>query len=220
MSIVVAPHSVYGPLVAACDVEDAIRDVLQVWIESYLYEVERQHQMPVGELPVPRSWVTSAELTRFPEDQTTSVIITSPGTLETPAADGRGLYRARWRVDVATQVVAGGNRIAPRLARLYTLAMRAIVVQHQDHGLARRIDWMGERYDLHTSVDERTLAVGVCSLRVETFDVTDRNTAPSDLETEASPDSPTHPIAQTREGLIVKWPPQDPFPPGDQYPEE
>jgi len=221
MTLTVTPGTVYGPIVSAADVEDTISDVLQFWIESYLFELERQHGMPVGKLPTPRSWITSAAIEKFPEDQTPVVVITSPGTIPTdqPGADGRGLYRARWRIDVATQAVAGGNRIALRLARLYTAAMRAIAVQHQNTGLARRVDWLAERYDVLDSIDDRTVCIGVVSLRVETYDVTGRNTGPQDPETEPGPDSPTWPTVQTHDELIVKWPLPEPFPPGDQYQE-
>jgi len=217
MTVTVQPNSVYGPIVAATDVEDAVRDILQKWIAGYLFETERQHGMPVGELPVPRSWITSAAIEKFPEDQVPCVVITSPSTLDQPAADGNGLYRARWRIDVATQAVAGGNRIAPRLARLYTAAMGLCAVQHQNSGLARRVDWLGERYDVLGSEDDRTVCIGVALLRVEAYDVRNRNTAPQEPEIEPDPDSPTHPIAQTHDELIVKWPLPDPFPPGDQY---
>lgn len=212
MSVTVQPNSVYGPLVAASDVEEAIQDVLQQWIESYLFEIERQHGMPLGELPVPRSWITSAATEKFPEDQTPVVVITSPGTTtDEPAADGRGLYRARWRIDVATQAVAGGNRVALRLARLYTAAMRAIAVQHQNSGLARRVDWLAERYDVLDSVDDRTVCVGVVSLRVETYDVTNRNTAPT-MPDPGGPASPAWSTVESHEALIVKWPLPDDFP--------
>jgi hypothetical protein len=219
-ALAIQPGTVYGPLIAATDIEDAIQAVLQEWIGGYLFELERQHGLEVGALPEPRSWITSAQIEKFPEDQTPCVVITSPGTLDEPAADGRGLYRARWRIDIATQAVAGGNRIALRLARLYTAAMRAVAVQHQDAGLARRVDWLGESYDVLDSADDRTVCIGVCRLRVEAYDVTNRNTAPTDVETEPGPDSPTHPIAQTHDELIVKWPLAEPFPRGDQYAEE
>jgi len=212
MTHTMQPGSVYGPIIAASDVEDAILSVLQRWIVSYLAEVERQHSMPVGDLPAPRSWITSAQIEKFPEDQTPVVIVTSPGISEEPKADGQGLYRAHWRIDIATQAVAGGNRQALRLARLYTAAIRAICVQHQNSALARRVDWIGERYDVLDSVDDRTVCVGVCSLRVEVYDVTDRDNGPIDPESDPGPVSPTWPVARTHDELIVKWPLQEDFP--------
>jgi hypothetical protein len=217
VSVTVDPRSVYGPIILASDVEDAIRDVLRDWIDSYLWEIERQHGMEVGGLESPRSWVTSAAIEKFPEDQLPCVVITSPGTTDAPAADGQGLYRVHWRIDVATQAAAAGNRIALRLARLYTAAMRAICVQHQNSGLARRVDWLGERYDVLDTVDDRTVCIGVVSLRVEVYDVTNRNAAPDEPEPQPSPESPLRPIALTRDAEIVQWPLADDFPSPEQF---
>ena len=201
-------ESVYGPLVAASDVEDALLGALGAWLPSYLYELERQHGMEVDSLPVPRSWVRSAEVEKFPEDQLPCVMVASPGLTEAPLADGRGQYTARWRVLMAAEISARGNRLALVLARLYATGLRAIAVQQQvlEPLDLRRVDWMGERYDVLESVDDRTVCIAQVELAVEVAGVTDRNTGPLLPEASPSPDSPTWPVAQTAEVEIQKVP--------------
>lgn len=200
--------SLYGELIAASDVEDSLLAMLGQYIDSYLAEVERQHFIEVGLLPRPRSWVRSGEVERFPEDQLPSVMVASPGLTDAPVADGQGAYLARWRVLVAVQIVARGNRIALPLARQYALALRAACVQHQQlAGLdVRRIDWVGERYDVLDSVDDRTVCVAQVELAVEVANVTSRNDGPLEPEVPPGPDSPSWPIARLAEVEIQKVP--------------
>jgi hypothetical protein len=185
--------TVYGPLVAASDVEDALLTLLGNWMPSYLAELERHHNYAVGSLPQVRSWVRSAEVEKFPEDQLPCVMLASPGLTDAPVTDGDGRYTARWRVLVAAEIAARGNRLALALARLYATGLRAIAVQQQAlAGLdVRRVDWMGERYDVLDSADDRTTCIAQVELAVEIADVTDRNAGPLVPEVTPGPDSPT-----------------------------
>jgi phage gp37-like protein len=193
--------SAFGNLVAASDVEQAALAQLQKWVGDYLAEVERYHALDVGALPRPRSWEVSAFVERFPEDQLPAVVLASPGLAEVPLADGAGVYTARWQLVVATQVAARGNRLALRLARLYALALRALLLQQQ--GLeplqVRRIDWMDERYRLLDSIDDRSTCVSEVELAVEVYDATTRNAGPLEplLGPDAAPGpgSPAWPVA-------------------------
>jgi hypothetical protein len=202
----------FGPFVAASDVEEAVLAQLQKWQRDYLAEVERTHGLAVGSLPLPRSWTVSSEIERFPEDQLPAVIVASPGLTDPPLADGRGLYTARWRFDVGTQVAARGNRLALRLARLYTLAWRALLLQQQDlAGLApRRIDWTDERYRLLDSIDDRSTCIGEIEIAVEVSDVTERNAGPLEPllspEPDPGPDSPLWPESATADVAVQNVP--------------
>lgn len=200
--------SLYGPLVAASDVEDALLAQLQLWVADYLHELERHHGYEQGDLPVPRSWVRSGEVEKFPEDQLPCVVVASPGLAETPTADGLGLYTARWRMLVAAEIVARGNRRALTIARQYAVALRALLVQQVPLAVldVQRIDWMGERYDVLDSADDRTVCVAQVELAVEVANVTDRNGGPLVPSGQPDPDSPTWPVAVTAEVEIQKVP--------------
>jgi phage gp37-like protein len=207
----VSPSSAFGALVAAADVERAVLAQLQLWLRDYLAEVERHHGYQVGSLPYPRSWVISSEVERMPEDQLPAVILASPGLADPPLADGAGAYTARWQLTVAFQVAARTDAL--RLARLYALAGRALLVQQQDlpELETQRIDWMDERYRLLDSVDDRTTCVSEVELGVEVANVTSRHQGP--LEPlmppepgDLPPESPSWPEAVLVESRIDKVP--------------
>jgi len=177
-------ESAFGPLVGGDDVEDYLQAVLERWYPSYLWEVERHTGTPPGSLPLPRSLVRSSEIEKFPEDQTPVLFIASPGLTDPPVADGAGYYTATWLVNLAVQVVAGPNRRALELARWYTLALRACVLQQQqDPGILLRlrnvrVDWRDERYDTLDSVDDRTVCIGRVETAVTVAEVVQRGLGP------------------------------------------
>jgi hypothetical protein len=204
--------SAFGELVAASDVEGALLDTVQLWLADYLAEVDRTHGRAPGTLPMPRSWVISSDVEKMPEDQTPAVVIASPGLTDPPLADGRGVYTARWRINVAIHLSARGNAHALRLAREYVLALRALLVQQQnlspELGI-RRVDWMDERYDTLPSIDDRTVCTGTVELAVEVTGVTTRHAgplAPILAPGAPGPDSPEWPTAQTADVAITKEP--------------
>jgi hypothetical protein len=201
--------------VAAVDVEQAIVAQGRKWLPDYLAEVERFHAFVVGTLPLPRSWVVSSEVEKMPEDQTPAVLVASPGLTDPPRADGRGIYVARWRVNVAVHLSAAGNTYALRNARLYALAVRALYVQQQllDGLDVRRIEWQDERYDTLPSIDDRSVCTAVVEFAVEIADVTTRHAGPlapilppTDANTPPTPESPEWPTAQTADVAIDKEP--------------
>lgn len=204
-------ETAFGALVAAVDVEQALVELGQRWMSDYLAEVERTHGYTVGALPRPRSWVVSSEVEKMPEDQTPAVLVASPGLTDPPRADGRGVYVARWRVNVAVHLSASGNAHALKLARLYVAALRLLYVQQQalEDLVVRRITWADERYDTLPSVDDRSVCTAVVELAVELADVTTRNAgplAPLLPPGNPGPDSPTWPLAETADVAIDKQP--------------
>jgi hypothetical protein len=202
----------YGPLLAASDVEASVIEQLRKWLRSYLAEVDRQHAQPVGTLPMPRSWVTSSDVEKMPEDQTPTLIVQSPGLLSAPEADGQGVYCARWLINVGVHLSARGNGLALRIVRLYVLALRALLLQQQmlPAITVQRIDWLGERYDELDSIDDRTVCTGRVELCVQVADVTTRGHGPLEPwlgpETDPGPDSPTWPISDEVELELLKGP--------------
>ncbi len=210
---VVDRDTAFGPLVAASDVEECVLALVQKWLPDYLAEVDRVQGQAVGTMPQPRGWVISSEIEKMPEDQTPTVIIASPGLTEPPLADGSGVYTARWRVLVGVHLSARGNALALRLARLYTLALRALLVQQQRDPdttvIVRRIDWVDERYDTLPSIDDRTICTGTVEVGIEVMDVTTRHAGPLEpvLPPGAlGPDSPTWPVATSADAPVIKDP--------------
>lgn len=201
----------FGPLVAACDVENAALAQLETWLADYLAEVERYHGYAPGDLPQPRSWLVSSAVEKMPEDQLPAVILASPGLLDRPLADGRGIYTARWRLVVAVMISARGNRLALRLARLYALALRSVLLQQQalPELAVRRLDWLDERYRLLDSIDDRTVCIAEVEISAEVADVISRQAGPlAPLLGPGlpGPDSPEWPTATSTDMAVVKQP--------------
>lgn len=213
------PFAVFGRIVTAYDVEAAIVQTGQRWLNDYLAEIERHHgYADVLAIPRPRSWIVSAETEKMPEDQLPSIMVASPGlgADDEPHADGQGYYRAAWRIDVSAMIDARGNRNALRVARFYAGALRALYVQQQWDDIANpldivRVDWMDERYSLLDSIDDRTVCVGTVELRVEVANVVQRGNGPRTPSTDPPPVSPEWPAATTYALTVTKYPPETPF---------
>ena len=211
MSLAIAytprPLSLYGRLLAAVDVEQAFKARIDARLDHYLNEVERQHGLAVGTLERPRAYVDDE---RFVEDQLPAIVVKSPGTADLPAADGQGRYAVRFELDVEVHVAAAAGSMA--LAKLYTLALRALAVQ-QPSALFMGVDWINERYRRGELVGGRTYNVGVCNLEIHVDDVTDRHAGPPDepgWPEDGGPESPEWPVSQTAETELVKVPIDEP----------
>jgi hypothetical protein len=181
------PLSAFGPIVSAFEVEHAVADNVRVWIRDYLAETARQRQLAATWPPF-RSIVLSAHAQWMPEDQTPALLIVSPGTEPTASGDanrmevrGDGGLIARWRVDAAAVISARGNRQAVRLARFYAAALRTIFITQalQPCPLnVRRVDIVGERYDLLEASADRTQCAGIVRIGVEVANVSNRLAGP------------------------------------------
>jgi hypothetical protein len=205
--------SLFGQLVGASELELALVEQLRMWLPDYLGEVCSQRGEPVDFLPYPRSFLVSGDVDKMPEDQTPACIVRSPGTSgELPVAVGNGAYTAQWTIEVAMHLSARGNMLALRLARMYALAMRALLLQqqlldeHDSSVVVRRVDWIGERYDELDSIDDRTVCTGVVVFAYELADVTTRGAGPLEPSSPIPPDSPVWPTSEHVISDITKEP--------------
>lgn len=161
------------------EVERAALATLRKWLPTYLAEIERQTDRVAGSLPLVRSWTTVNEFSAWPEDQLPCVLLVSTGLASEPAKDGAGTYRASWALGVAVVVSAAKAAQTMELARIYTAAIRAVLLQHPSlGGVATVIDWIDERYDDLPSDAERSLAAGQGIYRVGIDGVTTTKAGP------------------------------------------
>lgn len=209
------PHSVFGPIVSAFEVEDALANSVRRWIRDYLAEIARQRGMPADWLPEFRSIVTAGDISKFPEDQLPSLMVASPG-LDTSGRRGRGVevhgdgtYVARWRVECNCEVSARGNRQALMNCRLYAAAVRALLIQQAldrrpttDLEL-RRVEWLDETYRLRDWTVDRTRAAATTILVIEVADVTNRQMGPADPFYPTDPDEPPDPMLRPDVDRVV-----------------
>lgn len=151
---------VYGPLVSASDVEEGVIAHLRLWLPAYLREVDRRYDIEEPGLPSIRSYSTVNEFKKWPEEQIPAVIVISPGTDGEPKREGDGTYRTKWTVGTAVVVSARDQASTNRIAKLYGLAVRAAILQHQKLGElnAESVEWNAERYDNVRRESNRTIA--------------------------------------------------------------
>lgn len=191
-------QSPIGRLVSGRDVELAALAMLKRWTPTYLAEAERQTGRDPKALPRMRSWTTTNEFEKWPEDQLPSVLLISPGLAEPPSPDGRGYYRAKFSLGLAVIVSANTADSTAALAKLYCAVLRACMVQHQSlEGFASGVDWMDETYDDLPSEDGRTLGAGQLIFAVEVEAIARRWNGPAfpseppDDDADPLPEDPT-----------------------------
>lgn len=212
--------SLFGRLVGAHHVEDAIVAVLKRWYPTYLHEAERASGIVPGSLQKPRSYRITSDQSAMPEDQTPAVIIKSPGILEVPGVNGARQYSARWEIETGILVSAigtldNGTPRALRLARIHALALRACVTQQPDQpgmdAILFRRDWIDEGYRQLPSIDDRTICIATVRFSIEVPNVLTSDSGP--IEPLVDPDdpdvappvpSPEWPVAVTQEVSLVK----------------
>jgi hypothetical protein len=158
--------NVFGPSVHERHVQRAVLDTIQLWIETYLANVERRESLPPRSIPVPASgnYVLRDDgaLGKRPEDQLPAICILCPGTTEEPTVDGEGRYRAAFLVNVAAIVSSGDPDYVSDLAKLYTSALRDLLIQNGSlDGFAETSAWKGSRTDDLKPEDDRSIAAGV-----------------------------------------------------------
>lgn len=167
----------YGPIVDGELIETKMIAHLKLWIPDYLAEVERQREVPPESLPGPKSYSQVNEWRKSPEDRLPAVLVLCPGLARPPRREGDGRYTATWAVGVG--VVSAGRNVqeVKRNSKLYTAAIRALVLQHP--GLpdldVLGATWEDERYDNIREEKTRTIGSGQVMFGLQVRDVTNTN---------------------------------------------
>lgn len=182
---------VFGPLVIGTDVEQAALNTLQTWAPEYIPWVARKVGRDPSTLPLPRSWVTSVDTDRWPEEQLPSVMLVSTGLTDEPQRDGRGVYTAHFAIGLAVVVSARDRAETDELAKIYTAALRAILLQHQSlGGIADAVEWVDERYDVLPERNRRQLAAGQVVFRIQVPNVISGKNGPRVVRQDPIPPYP------------------------------
>lgn len=172
--------SVYGPLVTANDVEQAVLDTIRKWERDYLRAVALHAGQQSGSLPAHKAHVTYIDLDKYPEDQLPACVVQAPAILEVPGRRAKS-YTTRWAVGVGSIVRGKTPAQTLRLAQLYAAAMRTLLIQKGSlGGFAQGTTWIDESYDdALTVADQRTVAAGVIALAVDVYGVVDPSAGPT-----------------------------------------
>lgn len=151
--------SVFGPMLSAHVVEDAVVDTVALWLPTYLAEVERQQGLPPGGIARPASLSTRSLFEVRAEESLPAIVVVSPGTAGTPERAGDRTQRAQWVVDVVAVVSAPTDVLTRRMGQLYAAALRTLLLQRSSLGgvAARGLTWLGDSYTPIPSEGARTI---------------------------------------------------------------
>lgn len=125
---------IFGNIIDADTVEQAVRDTLQAWLPAHLAHQERRRELDPGTLPQPRSWPMVSEFDPEVEEQLPSVFIASPGSVGTPERNRKGQRRKVWRFEIAVIVGGRTEALARRNAALYLAAVIGALEQNRTLG--------------------------------------------------------------------------------------
>lgn len=175
---------IFGSILIADDLEEAVITTLQDWFPVYLREVAvfQGQNIPDGQLPGPRSFLTSSTVDRESADQLPSIVVVSPGLSgKPPKQEGDGSFRCPFSIGVGIFVSASDRRTTNRLVRLYTAIVRTIMIQKQAMGgFADGTTWLDESYDPDFKfTDQQTVGAGQCVFEVEVAGVVSRYGGPA-----------------------------------------
>lgn len=181
-----------GRVVTATDVQNAVKTLFAARVggpdgptltQFYLTEIGVQSD-PANprELPDFRSITTANDTDsgKWLEDQLPAAIVICPGMAEKPRKHGKD-WSARWALGIGAVVSAGTRSDTEDLVRLYTGAMRALILQHGSlGGFSNGVELQDERYNELPSEDSRTIAGGQVLFVVDVDHVVDSQGGPDD----------------------------------------
>lgn len=168
--------SIYGRIVTAPEVEQAVTAVIEERIEEYVARMERHAGRNVKSIALPKSYITKNDLDHWPEESLPSVVVTAPGLDGPPKMEGDGSYRAKWLVGVGVVVGATSTSKAIELSKLYGAAVRELLIQNSSlEGFSEGITWENEKYDDLGDQDSLNLAAASVIIGVEVRGVANRS---------------------------------------------
>lgn len=213
-----AEASIFGPIIAASDVEEWCWALLRKWFGTYLAEVERQHGIAEGTLQRPRAFVTAPSFDKWPEDQLPALMLVSVGLAEEPLKTGNGKVRGRWQIGAACICSARTQAESHRMAGLYGAALYALFEQRPSlDGHARGVVWQDYTIDDDLEFDDlRSLSGALAAFTVEVDGIVTTGAGPLTPGEPLTPETepwPAWPLAETVEVAVDAVELPDPLPP-------
>jgi hypothetical protein len=158
--------SIFGQILSTDQLEDHAVQTLRTWFPTYLNEIELQRAITGLDLPPPRSYEVSDELTDMPDPaQLPAVIVISPGMNVPPTMEGDGHFTGYFTLRTAVANSASDRSSTRRNNKIYTAAARAILLQKKSLGdWCSGVQFLNERYDEGEDDRGRTFAVGTLEM--------------------------------------------------------
>lgn len=173
-------HPVVGPLFSSHVIEEAVLATLKKWLPGYLSIACELHGV-TGGIAAVKSWAVSNEAEKWPEQGLPALLIVGPEeTTGEPDAQGQGMYRATWPVEVGLVIAARTGPGARKYARIYGAAIRGALLQRRSLGESLTTTWRGEGTGIVDSNQRRTLAANANLFEVTSDKVVSWRMGPGD----------------------------------------
>lgn len=172
--------TMFGTLFVPEDLEKATRDLLNLWLPTYLSEVERQQEVEPGKIARPKFIGTSVEADLWPGEELPAIIVVAPGTSGEPDREDGAKWAAWYQVTVACLVQAPDEISVRALTGFYSAAVRGAILQHPSlGGFAEGTWWLGEDYEGAAGTDRnRTRGAVIMHFRSKVTGIVDGSTGP------------------------------------------
>ena len=140
---------IFGRILSASQIEDAILDLMQKWFPTYLAEIERQTGMRAGTLPAPENYINRNSFETLEGEPMPKVVVISEGLATAPGQTNGHVYRATWRLGVGVATAAKTEEVCNRMVKGYGAAVRGLMLNKMGDanidGIVA-INWMEETY--------------------------------------------------------------------------
>lgn len=175
--------SIFEAIKITDDLETAVLTTLENWFPVYKKEVELQSGVPIGDLPVVKSFLKSNQLDEPAGVNFPALVCVSPGMSPSnrPKQEGDGSFRTFWGIAVGVFVSADRRASTMRMVRVYSAIVRSILLQQQAlGGYADGTTWLDESYDdAFPFTDTETISAGQVVFEVEVAGVVNRYGGPA-----------------------------------------
>lgn len=188
-------NEVFGKVLIASEIEEAITNLLQKWFPTYLAEIARQLGQNRNIFPAPQNYTNRNSFDAEAGEKIPKVVVISPGLATGPVRRQMGAYHATWRLGVGVATGAKDEQSANMKVKVYGGAVRAILPQQQgDTGIPglTQITWINELYeDMNIPNQHQLYKAASLLFSVEVEGVVDQHKGPTAPTIDAPPDWPT-----------------------------
>jgi hypothetical protein len=205
--------NLFGQIVTPRMVEKAVAACLDIWMDTYLGQVERIDGYEPGQIVRPLGIITRSQFQRWPEEQLPCLLVMAAGLGgQRPERRADSSYRASWMVGIACIVSDATQDDTRDLALAYATAVRAAIGQHRmlksalwplGFGAAY---WEDESYSDMPSRAERTLGASRVIFSVAVENVLTETAGPREPLADASEDPGNWPSATIQPATPVITP--------------
>lgn len=194
-------NSIYGEIFLSDEFESDATDMISLWINTYLKEVERRSGITAITIDRPRSYSVVSDVEKWPEDGLPAVFVVGASMDGDLQRVGGGMYYGWWNWSVVAIVGARDESSTRRLAQLYGAALRACCTQKAGESLGATEFLDESLYSTYVTERSRSLAVVALEFRTLIEGLVQEHVGP----TEPEPDDVDDPTSDP-DNVSPVWP--------------